>query len=704
MTKKLLLACLLTANTLLTASTAATLADSAAQKPATVGKDTIPLPTMQVTTRQPSPTLHAAESVAAIDAQTIASVAASHPTELLSRAPGVWISRGSGQEHLTAIRSPVLTGAGACGNFLITEDGIPIRPSGFCNVNNLFETFSEVADAVEVVRGPGSALYGSNALHGMINVVSPWLAEDATNLSLESGSNDYHRALASLSQADGASAWRLDALANRSRSFRADEGYSLYKSRVQWRGELGAASARFNLTAIHLNQDTAGFILGENAYKDARERRKNLNPEAFRRASAVRLNAEFDFDLGTDVRLELRPYAHHSNMDFLQHFLPGKPLEENGQNSFGLLSLLRYRFGEVDWISGMDLEYAHIALQETQARAIGDGSAFLRETRPTGRHYDYQVGSLSEALYTRAEWSPAPRWNLTAGVRLESTHYRYDNHLLDGNSRDDGTLCTFGGCLFSRPADRNDRFTVASPKLGVSFRFAPGWRLFSRLSQGFRAPQTSELYRLQSGQTVADLKAVRLRSAELGLKGRQGKLSAQIVAFRARKKNDIIRDAQGFNVTDAGTRHRGVEWQVNWHLLPRWSLAGDGSYARHTYANSYTAPRGETIAKGNTVDTAPNWIGNTRIDWNYTAGNHLELEWQFLDGYFLDAANAHRYPGHSLFNLRWRQGISAHWSLSTRLSNLADKRYAERADFAFGNFRYFPGAGRALFVSMDWRA
>ena len=31
---------------------------------------------------------------------------------------GVWLSRGSGQEHLTAIRSPVLAGAGSCGDFI----------------------------------------------------------------------------------------------------------------------------------------------------------------------------------------------------------------------------------------------------------------------------------------------------------------------------------------------------------------------------------------------------------------------------------------------------------------------------------------------------------------------------------------------------------------------------------------------------------
>ena len=37
-----------------------------------------------------------------------------------------------------------------------------------------------------------------------------------------------------------------------------------------------------------------------------------------------------------------------------------------------------------------------------------------------------------------------------------------------------------------------------------------------------------------------------------------------------------------------------------------------------------------------------------------------------------------------------------------RVDNLFDKRYADRADFAFGNYRYYPARGRALFLSVDY--
>src|SRR5690625_7369356 len=49
-----------------------------------------------------------------------------HPAELIGRLPGVEVTRGRGQEHLTAVRSPHLTGVGACGGLLNLDGGVPL--------------------------------------------------------------------------------------------------------------------------------------------------------------------------------------------------------------------------------------------------------------------------------------------------------------------------------------------------------------------------------------------------------------------------------------------------------------------------------------------------------------------------------------------------------------------------------------------------
>ncbi|MFZ9904275.1 MAG: hypothetical protein ACO3GE_02635 [Steroidobacteraceae bacterium] len=85
--------------------------------------------------RRPEPLLQIAGSVSQVAPRMDGRFDLDHYASALNTVPGVLVQRGSGQESLIAIRSPVLTGAGACGAFLLLEDGIPLRPTGFCNVN-----------------------------------------------------------------------------------------------------------------------------------------------------------------------------------------------------------------------------------------------------------------------------------------------------------------------------------------------------------------------------------------------------------------------------------------------------------------------------------------------------------------------------------------------------------------------------------------
>ena len=126
------------------------------------------------------------------------------PVELLNKAPGVHIHRGSGQEHLTAMRSPVLVGGAGAGSFLYLEDGIPMRAPGFANVNALMDAMPQNGGAVEVVRGPGSAVYGSNAVHGLVNFISAPLDEAGASADIAVGSYGSHTVKLQSAQDHGA--------------------------------------------------------------------------------------------------------------------------------------------------------------------------------------------------------------------------------------------------------------------------------------------------------------------------------------------------------------------------------------------------------------------------------------------------------------------------------------------------------------------
>ena len=663
-------------------------------------------PTITVTaTRRAVDTAEHAGNTARIGRPDIRRVGHQHVSQIMYRAPGTWISRGSGQEHLTAIRSPVLTGPGACGAFLFLEDGVPIRPAGFCNVNELFEINTEQADAIEVVRGPGSVLYGSNAMHGLINVLSPRIDQTGQRFSLESGSDDFYRARFSVGTWDGRQGFRASGHASHDGGFRESSGYDQGKLNLGWRRDTGDRLADIRFSATRLQQETAGFILGEDAYKSSEAARSNPNPEAYRDADSLRLTGLLGRRVGPGLWLETRPYLRYSDMQFLQHFLPGQPTEKNHQTSAGALTSVTVEgAGGRFWIFGADAEYTDGHLEETQALPIEDGSDFLKETRPAGRHYDFNVEALMAAAYARLEQPLGPATRLNAGLRYERIGYDYDNRMLDGNTREDGTECGFGGCLFSRPADRDDSFDAWSPRLGLIHDLGSRHQVYLAMSRGFRAPQATELYRLQRQQRVADLDNEELSAAEAGWRYAGNRLGLELVGFAMEKKNFIFRDAEGFNRSDGETRHLGIEYSLRARLSDSWQLAADGTWARHTYRFSSAAAGGEQIEKGDEVDTAPRHMSSLRLAWDAGGSAGAELEWVSLGSYSLDAANTDRYSGHDLLHLSWRQNLGDRWIVRARIRNLTDTSYAERADLAFGNYRYFPGRPRSLFMELAWNS
>jgi len=391
-----------------------------------------------------------------------------------------------------------------------------------------------------------------------------------------------------------------------------------------------------------------------------------------------------------------------SSMEFLQHFLPGQPLERNGQQSAGLNLSWRRPGLHVSSNLGLDLEISDGVLWEYQPGPITEGSDFLRETRPAGMHYDYSVRALMGAPYARLEWQASDALMVNAGLRYEYQHYDYDNRMLDGNTDENGQPCGFGGCLFNRPADRSDAFAELAPKFGLLWDVTAGQQVYLALSRGFRAPQATELYRLQSQQTVADLEPEKLDSVELGYRLARARLFLDLAAFYMRKQNYIFRDSEGFNVSDGRSRHRGLELDGAWTFAHGWNLGVNGTWARHQYDFDRLASQGELIQSGYDIDTAPRTMGTVRLAWDYSPAGMAELEWWHMGEYYLDAENAHRYPGHDLLNLRLQHALTRNWILGVNLNNLTDRAYADRADFAFGNYRYFPGRGRNIFVALEW--
>ena len=638
-------------------------------------------------------------AVSVIGQEELQLIRHSHYQEALNRLPGVSVNRNNGQESLAAIRSPALTGAGACGAFLVAENGIPVRSHGFCNVNEMFDTHSENAARIEVVRGPASAFWGSNAMHGMINVVLPEPG-DAGSVTLESGPRGSYRVQGALGNDYGDFAQML--LVNGAN----EEGYQdqsgVDQQKVSWLYSYDGDGVNLNggFTMINLNQETGGYVEGPEAYKDPVLRKTNANPEAYRDSQNFRAWTSINWD-GDDWDMVLTPYYRNVDMNFIQHFLPGAPIEDTQQSSFGAQFAAYTDLANGATLAlGADIEIGDGSLLQYQPNPTV-GSAFLQNTIPQGKHYDYDVDMQQTAVFASYEQPLGGAWKLSLGLRIENVDYDYDNKMIDGRTKENGTPCGFGGCRYNRPADRSDDFTDFSPKFGLSYALDDNNSLQFRVQRGVRAPQATELYRLQNAQTVADLDSVELDSVEIEFVGAGANWNYSATLYTMKKDNEIITDSARVNLNGAATDHDGLELGLGYDFSESISLSGSWTFAKHTYANNLES--GGVDIVGNEVDTAPDMFGNVRLDWQINPRLKTELEWVHMGEYYTNPENTALYDGHDLFNLYARYQLDDNVTVSLNVKNLLDKLYAERADWtSFNGDRYFVGEEARVYAALTW--
>ena len=609
-----------------------------------------------------------------------------HAKELFNSSAGSWISRGSGQESLISLRSPVLTGSGACGSFLILEDGLPIRPAGFCNVNNLFEVSINLASMVEILKGPSSARFGGNALHGAINFQS--LKVDTDNY-LKTEANDDESFKASF-QYNEATNWSLGVALDRDKGFRDSSGFDQQKLAFKSKNNIKNWQATTYLNLTNINQETAGYI---SSYKSSL-RLTNANPEAYRDAKSFRLNTLL-IQNKDNFEFQLRPYLRYSKMDFIQHYLPGKPIEKNRQTSSGLNFLIDIKnFPDHKLSFGINFEMAAIQLEEFQANTLTTSSAFNNAVRPQGLHYDFEVDTNLIAMFLSHEFITDDDFKIFSNVRSERLNYDYDNLMLDGRTRADGTECGFGGCYYSRPADADISFSDNSFRFGFSKKVLSN-EFFFQLSKGFRPPQINELFRLQKAQTLADLKSEKIDSFEFGILSTGDNFLNKFVLFSSKKNNYIYKDADSSTVAGGKSKHQGIEISGSVDVTPKLMIKYAWSFAEHLYDYSLSSIG---VYEGNLIDTAPRVQGSIFFNIFPLDKLTLQIEEEYLGKYFTDPANQYSYPGHYLTNFRGFYNLTSKLDINFSLINVFNKRYAERADYSsFSGQRYFPG------LPIQWR-
>lgn len=669
-------------------------------------KETTKLEDVVVTgTREAESAKEVPQTVGVVKGEEIKDIKPSHPSQVMNRVPGVWIRQTTGEGHVTAIRQPLSTNP----LYLFLEDGIPIRSTGFFNHNALYEINMPGADRIEVMKGPGTALYGSDAIGGAINALTkaPSLTPEI-DITPEAGEYGWYRLLLSGSNTWDNNGFRLDLNDTHTDGWQDDTAYDRQAATLRHDYMLDTT---LNIKTVLAYSKIDGHGESAGLSKADYETRPSYSYTTFnfRKVDAFRLSFDIEKEVSEGKGLiSVIPYYRQNEM----HLFPGWGIFKSGANyfgsdyttrfqSFGLLGKYRYDFEPMRTrlILGIDLDYSPGEYFERRIQAYKTGDKYTSYTYVTSttNNYDYDATFTGVSPYIHTEVSPIEKLRFTLGARYDDMSYDYDTHL-DANS--------------NRPADAKKSFQHLSPKAGLTYLFTKDVSAFLAYNHGFRVPSSGDLFKGSNGtaSTSVNLQPIKIDSYETGIKTGflDNKLSLDASLYLMQKKDDIV----SYSVTtglserrNAGkTEHKGVEVGLGVQPIKEIGMNVSYSYAKHTYIDYRVSSTVDY--SGKEIAAAPRQIVNTRLHYapQIFNGGKIELEWIKLGEYWLDDANTEKYDGHDLFNVRASYKFNPAWEIYARAINITDELYAESASKSSGSAaQYNPGMPRTFYAGVAYK-
>lgn len=664
-----------------------------------------------------------AASVGVLDQETIEALNPRHASELMNRIPGVNIVQlGSGGEGVAAaIRQPVSYSP----VYLYLENGVPTRSAGFFNHNALYEVNTALASGVEIIKGPGSALYGSDAMGAVINsLVGQPATEDRRSITVEAGEYDHYRSQLRATQISENNSYTANLSAAKNGSWRDNNDSERQELVLGWFQQLNAAwQVNSVLSASKVAMATGGSALRLADYYTQPE--KAGNTIGYRDVSALRLSSAFEFS-GDDYSVNITPFIRSNTLAYVATWtlntgrVQAAPswcpscspaldsqdahINEDGHDSIGVLLKYRQDLSEHSFvISGIDIDRSRgEQIQYYIQRTDNDPGQYWLSYQKVGVLYDYTVDYLSVSPYIHIESQLTERLRGSAGLRYDAIAYDYQDNIASA-PQDPAHL---------RPLDQTLDFEHLSPKLGLVYDFSDSLNGYTSYRHAFRIPSASQLFRAGDTADSTALAPVKADSIEFGLRGNLDAASRfDLAVYYMRKQDEIlsIADPQtgGRRNANAGeTSHRGIELGLERELSERLDIGLAYTRSAHRY-EEWIDRSGDY--SGNTLPDAPESFLNARLNYrpHILNGGYIEFEWLRQGEHWLDEKNdkdgisgdRDKYDGHSLLNIHAEYQFNTQLSFYTRIYNVTDRRYAETTS-KYGP-AYTPGSPRMVTIGIS---
>jgi len=657
-------------------------------------------------TRQESLDTDLAMSVKGVGKEELALDNGQHVAESLNSISGVLIDQLSGgQGHKAAIRMPMNTS----GYYLYLQDNIPLQSAAFFNHNALWwSSFNSNVARMEVLKGAGTALYGSGAVAATVNILSADVAEQPeTNVDLQLGEDAYTKIQASHSnKISDNQGLRISGSYLKADGWRDHTGSE--RAEVTFRHELDLGNNErliTSLVASDLEQEMAAS-LEEPAYSNDKTNSglsdTVLASDPLRKTKYIRLSTQWDKSDGNNF-YSLIPYYRFRTNDYTATWNENMPAVESEVQTLGLLALANFEHSsDSETTIGMDIELTsgdQLSYQPLDFTTSGWNADTFVEGE---KYYDDTTKYLGLSPYIQHKHRLTDKLDLTLGARYDYAKYEFDNHLTTYGDIGHGKISI---------ADRDDDFNHLSPKASLNYHLSEDSSVYLRYANSFRLPTASSLYHLTTKDN-GEAKAVDPETSdtyEIGYKANWKVVTFDTALYYMDVDDGIVHDyndlGQRYLTNASRVTHQGIEASILWKINEQLNISTAYSQSKHEFDEH------EKYA-GNDMAAAPDYIANVRVRYmpSYLQGFTGMLEVQSIGEYWLDDANSQDAEGndrieegYTIANLKALYQVSTNLSINARILNITDNEYAQEASFRYGKTTYSPGTPRTAYVGLNYQ-
>lgn len=620
-------------------------------------------------------------------------------SEVLTKVPGLVVQNRQNYAQDLQISSRGYGARSAFGvrGIKLLSDGIPAStPDGQGQAATLN---LDVADRIEVLRGPAATIYGSNA-GGVIQMFSRD-GQGPARVGAETtfGSDGFNKNHLSAEGGNETSGFVLDASRMETNGYRDHSAARRDQTfaKVNFRPD---ADSRLALIYSTLEQNNTQDPLGQTweAYKhdprstaavaETYDTRKSIDHQ--------QVGMNYERYIG-DATLQFNLYAGQRSVT--QYLSIPKTVVSNSQRGGGVVDFDReFHGGTLRWIqpiadvpgnltvtAGADYDQSRDDRRGFQ-NFIGDQLGVKGELRR-----DERDTATSLDPYIQARWEIAD-WTADLGVRHSTMEMRVDDHYL-ANGDSSGSK----------------KYQQNTPSLSVMYAFLPDLRGYVSVGKGFETPTQAEM---AYAPGVAEsfnfgLEPATSTQYELGLKYRVGlrtRLNAAVYEIHTDDEIVVASSIGGrTSYNNAGrTLRRGFEASLQSDLGDEWHTTWVYTHTDARYAEDF-AQGTQTIDSGNRLPGVPlnNLYGE--LVWKPSASVSTGIEGQYRSKVYVEDSNtAKPGPAYAVFN--WRTRFEQHygpWAFHQliRVDNFLDRQYVGSVIVGDSNSRYYEAApGRTWYA------